>query len=448
VTQIHLSETESNVKINALAKNSIVIITLKIVEIILAYLVQFFLVRWMGTEEYGIYEYVISWSLVLAIPVSFGLPRAVLRLLSEYRVHQEWGELWGLLLSSWQFTVAIGLLFALGGTGAISLINQHHSFMYASVLIVGVWLVPLQALIQLQEDMARGADDIPLAYTPSKVLWPILLLGGAFVLFNQNQTLSSISVIRTAIFTLLLVAVFQVSCLWSKFTDQLGVIEPIYKHRQWLLTAIPLLLDRTFLILLTQTDIIMVGSFIGADAVSNYSVASKIAFWTSAVLQTLNLAVAPAFAILYKKGYREDLQKVISEVMIWICVPSVIIAMTTVIFAKPILSTFGPDFVTAHWTLKVLVVGEVISVLLGPVGTLMTMTGHQNSSVIVSGVCALTNLGLNAILIPKYGGLGAAISTALTLIIWNSWLAILVLIKIKVNPSVLGILKKWDMEEV
>jgi O-antigen/teichoic acid export membrane protein len=78
----------------------------------------------------------------------------------------------------------------------------------------------------------------------------------------------------------------------------------------------------------------------------------------------------------------------------------------------------------------------------------MTMTGHQNSSVIVSGVCALTNLGLNAILIPKYGGLGAAISTALTLIIWNSWLAILVLIKIKVNPSVLGILKKWDMEEV
>jgi O-antigen/teichoic acid export membrane protein len=158
--------------------------------------------------------------------------------------------------------------------------------------------------------------------------------------------------------------------------------------------------------------------------------------------------VAPAFAILYKKGYREDLQKVISEVMIWICVPSLIIAMTTVIFAKPILSTFGPDFLTAHWTLKVLVVGEVISVLLGPVGTLMTMTGHQNSSVIVSGVCALTNLGLNAILIPKYGGLGAAISTALTLIIWNSWLAILVLIKIKVNPSVLGILKKWDMEEV
>ncbi|QSV54567.1 MAG: oligosaccharide flippase family protein [Dolichospermum sp. UKL201] len=79
MTQIHLSETESNVKINALAKNSIVIITLKIVEIILAYLVQFFLVRWMGTEEYGIYEYVISWSLVLAIPVSFGLPRAVLR---------------------------------------------------------------------------------------------------------------------------------------------------------------------------------------------------------------------------------------------------------------------------------------------------------------------------------------------------------------------------------
>lgn len=390
------------------------------------------------------YQYVISWSLVLAIPVSLGLPRAVLRLLSEYRVHQEWGKLWGLLLGSWQFTVAIGLLFGLGATEAIYLIDQHHSFLYASVLLIGVWLVPLQALIQLQEDMARGADDIPLAYTPSKVLWPILLLGGGFVLVHQNQQLTSIPIIRMSVITLLLVAVFQVSCLWSKFTDQLGVIEPIYKPRQWLTTAIPILLDRSLLILLTQTDIIMVGSLIGPGAVSHYSVVSKTALWTSSVLQTLNFAVAPAFAILYQKGHQEDLQKVISEVMIWICVPSVTIGMVTLIFAKPILSSFGPDFLTDHWTLKVLVVGEMIIVLLGPVGNLMTMTGHQNNSMVVSGVCALANLGLNAILIPHYGGLGAAISKALTLIIWSIWLGILVLKKVHVNPSVFGIMKKWD----
>jgi O-antigen/teichoic acid export membrane protein len=134
--------------------------------------------------------------------------------------------------------------------------------------------------------------------------------------------------------------------------------------------------------------------------------------------------------------------------MVWICVPSVIIAMITVIFAKPILSTFGPDFLTAHWTLKVLVVGEVISVLLGPVGTLMTMTGHQNNSVVVSGFWTLANLGLNAILIPQYCGLGAAISTALTLIIWNIWLCILVFRKVNVNPSVFGILKKWDYKKL
>jgi O-antigen/teichoic acid export membrane protein len=448
VAQITLSETESNVSINALAKNSILILTLKTGEIILAYIVQFFFAQWMGREEYGIYQYVISLSLVLAIPVSFGLPRTVLRLLSEYRIHQEWGELWGLLLSSWQFTVGIGLLFGIGATEAIYLINQHHNFIYASVLLVGVWLVPLQALIQLQEDMARGADDIPLAYTPSKILWPILLLGGGFFLFHQNQELTSIPVIQVSLITLIIVAVFQVSCLWSKFTQQLGIIEPVYKPRQWLIAALPLLLDRSFLILLTQTDIIMVGYFIGPEAVSNYTVASKTALWTSSVLQTLNLAVAPAFAILYKKGHLEDLQKVISEVMVWICVPSVTIAIITVIFAKPILSSFGPDFLTAHWTLKVLVLGETISVLLGPVGTLMTMTGHQNNSVVVSGFCTLANLGLNAILIPQYSGLGAAISTALTLIIWNIWLCILVLRKVNVNPSVFGILKKWDYKKL
>jgi len=90
----------------------------------------------------------------------------------------------------------------------------------------------------------------------------------------------------------------------------------------------------------------------------------------------------------------------------------------------------------------------MISVLLGQVVTLMTMTGHLNDSVVVSGFCAFANLGLNAILIPQYGGLGAAISTALTLIIWNIWLCILVFRKVNVNPSVFGILKKWDYKKL
>ncbi len=437
MTQTSLSETQSSVDLSALAKNAATILALQTVGVTLTYLAQIFLARWMGKTEYGLYEYVISWSLVLAIPASLGLPRAVLRFISEYRVRQEWGELRGLILSSWQLTAGVGLLLCLAATEIIALLDRHESFPYAPVLLIGVWLVPLQALIQLQEDMARGVDNIPLAYGPSKVLWPLLVLGSGFFLLHQNLGLTGTSMIRMALLTLLIIVVFQVSYLWFKFDREIGDVKPIYKSRQWLLVALPLLLDRTFEVLLTQTDILMVGSLVGAGAVGIYSAAAKTALWANFVLQSLNLVASPAYAILYAKGDREGLQKVVGTVTLWIFAPSVAISISLVIFAQPILSVFGPEFVAAQWALKILIIGQLVDVLCGSVGNLMVMTGHQNKSVIVSSCCALVNVGLNAILIPQFGAVGAAIATTCTLGAWNVWLCILVIKYIKINPSIL-----------
>lgn len=445
MTATSLGETENSLKLNVLAKNAATILLLQAAGMTLTYLAQIFLARWMGKTEYGIYEYVISWSLVLAIPASLGLPRAVLRFISEYRVREEWAELWGLLLSSWQFTVAVGLLLCLGGTEAIFLLDRHHSLPYASVLLVGIWLVPLQALIQLQEDMARGADNIPLAYGPSKVLWPLFVLGSGFFLFQQGRGLTSIPMTRMALGTLLIVVLFQFGCLWFKFEGEIGEVQPVYKPRQWLLVALPLLLDRTFEILLTQTDIIMTGALAGAGAVGIYSAAAKTALWTTFILESLNLVASPAYAILYAKGDREGLQKIVAAVTLWIFAPSVAIALILAIFAQPILSLFGPEFLNAHWALKILLIGHLVDVLCGSVGNLMMMTGHQNKSVIVSSCCGLMNVALNAILIPKFGAAGAAISTTCTLVIWNFCMSVLVIKYIKINPSIfywIGIGKK------
>ncbi|MGD1704415.1 flippase [Dapis sp. BLCC M229] len=436
MTTTSLSETQSSVKLSVLAKNSATILLLQAAGTIFTYLTQVFLAQWMGKTEYGIYEYVLSWSLVLAIPASLGLPRAVLRFISEYRVREEWAELWGLLLSSWQFTVGIGLLLCLGTTEIISFLDRHHSFPYASVLLVGIWLVPLQALIQLQEDMVRGVDNIPLAYGPSKILWPLFVLGSGFFLFHQNHCLTGIQMTRMALVTLLIVVVFQVGCLWFKLKEEIGQIKPVYKPRQWLLVALPLFLNRTFEILLTQTDIIMVGVLVGAGAVGIYSAAAKTALWTAFFLHSINLATTPAYAILYAQGDREELQKVVAKVTLWIFVPSVTIAIILAIFAQPILSIFGPEFLVSHWSLKILIIGYLVDFLCGPVGNLMVMTGYQNQAVVVSGFCAFMNVGLNAILIPQFGVEGAAISTTLTLVTWNVWQCILVIKNVEINPSI------------
>ncbi|MFB2895357.1 polysaccharide biosynthesis C-terminal domain-containing protein [Aerosakkonemataceae cyanobacterium BLCC-F50] len=113
-------------------------------------------------------------------------------------------------------------------------------------------------------------------------------------------------------------------------------------------------------------------------------------------------------------------------------------------FTEPVLSLFGSGFIAADWSLKVLVFGQLVNALCGSVGYLMIMTGHQNQSFRVIFCSALLNVVLNAILIPFFGIVGAAIATSFTMIVWNVWLSILVVKYIGVRPSILYSFFKRD----
>ncbi|HIK52913.1 MAG TPA: polysaccharide biosynthesis C-terminal domain-containing protein [Oscillatoriales cyanobacterium M59_W2019_021] len=50
----------------------------------------------------------------------------------------------------------------------------------------------------------------------------------------------------------------------------------------------------------------------------------------------------------------------------------------------------------------------------------------------------LTNIILNSILIPQFGGLGAAIATAMTMAMWNIWMYVLVVKYLGIHASALA----------
>lgn len=421
------SPTQKSVDIESLAKDAAVALIIKVGGLVLIYLAQVFLARWMGKSEYGIYEYVIAWSVLLAIPAGLGLPRTTLRLILEYRVKQKWGLISGLLRGSWWLTLATGLLVAIVSLGIVLLLNHYGNFVYGIPLLLGMILVPLQALMQLQLEISRAMGDITLAFTPSLIFWPVLVICGAFFILETQHSLSSLPAIGVAIVTLLLVVAFQSLLLRQKINQELETATPVYAYRQWLEISLILLLQQAFLIILEKTDIIMVGSLVGSEGAGLYNAAAKTALWVKLVLEMLNWVVAPVFATLYTQGDMQGLQKVVSKITIWIFWPSTAISLFLLTFTQPVLSIFGADFIGASWSLKVLVIGRLVDALCGSVGSLMIMTGHQKQALPVFITCALINLVGNAIAIPHFGIVGAAIATTFTMIIWNIWLSILVM---------------------
>lgn len=403
----------------------------------LQYCIQVFLARWMGTVEYGIYEYVISWTLLLAILAQLGLPSAVLRFISEYRVKEEWGRLQGVIRGSWKIILMAGLLLSGCGTGIILWIDSAFNFPYTTPMLVGIWMVPLLAIAQLQLEMARSLREIALAYAPYQLICPLFVFFGGFILWQTNQTLTSVPMLGISIVILLSVVTVQLGLIWQKFKVKIAQATPIYRPREWLVVAFPLLLSNGFLIVLNQTDVLTIGAWIGPEAVGIYSAATKTALWGSFALQSVNAVIAPAFAALYAQGDRAGLQKLVSAAAHWIFWPSLTITLGLIAFGNPILSVFGPQFIAARWPMIILALGQLVNAGSGSVGYLLVMTGHQNKSTLVFGCSALTNLILNAIAIPIFGSVGAAISTAIAMAMWNIWMLILVVKYLDVHPSII-----------
>ena len=144
----------------------------------------------------------------------------------------------------------------------------------------------------------------------------------------------------------------------------------------------------------------------------------------------------PAFL---KTGERESLQDAVRIGTRIALGAALVMTMILFAFGRQVLTLFGPEYADGYKILVVLTLGHLISAGAGPVGYLMSLTGHERSAAGVYGVCVCVNIVANAVLIPQYGAMGAAFATAGSMALWNAWLRALVARKLGVRSFVLGL---------
>ena len=151
-----------------------------------------------------------------------------------------------------------------------------------------------------------------------------------------------------------------------------------------------------------------------------------------------NGVIAPLISQLYSTGKLAELQRMLSlsSLAITICATAALIIL--VVFGRQVMHLFGAQFDAAYIPLLILVAGQWLNAVCGPTGFLMTMTGHQSYATRVFSICLLLNLTANMELIPKYGPIGAAISTAIALGLWNLILLKYILKNLRINPTMIS----------
>jgi len=402
----------------------------------LSYLLNILLARWLGATEYGIYAYVMAWGHTLAILAGLGLPTMALRFIPEYREHQAWGELSGLVRRSWQIAFYTAVGFASLGAALAIWLQRSQQSPYAVPLLLGVWVIPLIALMTIQQDMVRALRKMILAYAPFMVFRPLLIIGGVYLLLQLGYKLNSLFVISLTLVSLLVLMVTQLRLLWRSLPADVLRASPVYNTRNWLRVSIPLWLVAGSTLLMNQTDILMIGAIVGPAEAGMYNVATKTTNVVSFILVSANAIAAPMIASFFASNDRASLQRLVSTVAHGSFWPSLILAVGMVLFSKPLLAIFGPEFIAAQGAFIILIVGKLFEAGAGIAGYLMSMTGHQNLSARVFIWTVIINIVLNAVLIPVFGIWGAALATTTSTIMWNVWLTILAVKNLHIYPAV------------
>lgn len=78
---------------------------------------------------------------------------------------------------------------------------------------------------------------------------------------------------------------------------------------------------------------------------------------------------------------------------------------------------FGPHFVPAATALAIMSVGQIINIGKGPLGTMLTMAGHDTLQLMQTIVSTTVGVAACLILIPRFGLTGAAIAQVVPLLI-------------------------------
>jgi len=204
--------------------------------------------------------------------------------------------------------------------------------------------------------------------------------------------------------------------------------------REILSISLPMLMTQTMIFLIGQTGVIMLGMFRSEAEVGYYAIAVKLATLTTFILQAVNSMAAPKFSELFHSNKVDELfhvAKKSAKLIFWTTSP---ILLGFLIFGKPVLDlAFGTAFGVAYPALVFLVIGQFVNSISGATGLFMNMTGNEKVFRNIMLIAAMLNIGMNIVLIPSLGILGAAVAAMVSLMCWN--ITTLIYIKMKFGKT-------------
>ena len=380
------------------------------------YFSQIVFARWMGSFEFGVYVYVWTWVVLLGAVVDLGIAPVAQRFIPQYTQQKAFALLRGFVSGSrWLVlgsAIAAALIAAIAIRSGESWLNRHEIL----PLYLACVTLPTFALSNMFDGIARSYNWAVLGLLPPFVLRPLILIALLPVAQHFGFSADATTAMIIAAVACWMATAVQAFCLHWRLKRAVAAGAKQYELKSWFQAALPIVVVVGFYMLLANVDILVLQLFRSPEEVAHYYAAAKTLALVAFVYFSVAGAVAHRFSEYHAAGDRVRLAEFVAASIRWTFWPSLAALVVMLALGRPFLWLFGPAFVDAYPLMFVMAVGLLARAAIGPGERLLSMLGEQHACAAVYATAFALNLVLCLILIPRFGGLGAAIATATALV--------------------------------
>jgi O-antigen/teichoic acid export membrane protein len=172
-------------------------------------------------------------------------------------------------------------------------------------------------------------------------------------------------------------------------------------------------------ITIQRIDIVLVAVILGPVEAAIYTAATRFLVAGQFANSALSQAAQPRFAELFAVDDRRGANVVYRATTAWLVVLTWPLYLLAVIYGPEILSIFGHSYRAGDMVMVILGLTMLVATACGQVDMVLISTGRSSWSLANGLMAVFVNVGLDLLLIPRYGITGAATGWAVAIIITN-----------------------------
>ncbi|MBX0324319.1 polysaccharide biosynthesis C-terminal domain-containing protein [Halomicroarcula sp. F13] len=399
----------------------------KILTLLVTLVTMPLLYRFLGPAQFGEYTTVMSIHALFMIFVSSGITNGVRKFVAEDRTSSDWED--NVVGFYFRMASLLAALGALGYLGAVRMglvawyfdpsFEPYFKLMVFMVVAAQFWAYARRTL------MGFGLERYS---EPLKVLYHVAFAAVAISLvyygFGVIGALAG-QIVGTAIAAVIGVGlVMRRVSLRSIFLPTSSGSLPRRQMLTYNTMAVALTVCQMSLY---HVDIIMLQSLAGSTQVGNYKTALTLAEFLWFVPMTLQTVYVHSTSELWSQDRTDRIASLASRTTRYTLLLTTVMALGLASLAETVVPLYwGAKAAPAVTPLLFLLPGALGFAAVRPTIAIEEGHGTLRYSVVATGASAVLNLGLNLLLIPRYGMTGAAIATSVgyaSMFLFHIWSA-------------------------